>query len=289
VGCCWTSFFDECGYGNGMVQSARLNQRKINGETMPRNNNDVSSHEIDTGCFGKVPSRLVESISVDYIESLFQEFWQNENPSATDADREHNLKKLDEIRTSVGALYLKLNNNLDNDLKYANAVANNIFSSMLISLFSNKLKPKKYYHLCGPSSQEGYGLMAFRLINVPHEILQRWTSKTSKEYADRVWRTINILSEKEKEYRNVAIATAQIGIGVGGMVLGLAGVVLSLIIPLMFPSAQPPSAKDISNQVVLDLKNQVLVKLSSEKTGTSLTHNNVTAHSTASPAKKKQH
>jgi hypothetical protein len=88
--------------------------------------------------------------------------------------------------------------------------------------------------LCGRPSQ-GLGGAVTQLANMPFQdqLTQRWGVKSWKQYVDAIWIMKNRLAEKELEYRNAVMAIIQIGIGVGGMVLGLVGLLLSLVVPFL--------------------------------------------------------
>lgn len=209
---------------------------------------------IHTGPFGQVPNALVDTVTMESLDALFcdimhitemtntHEKWQN-----LQNDNDY-LQKLDVFRSGVGALYLNLSQRLDKDIKKAHGVTSNFWKCMVVSLFSRSLQPQKYYRLCG-MPVEGYGSMVTRLANLPgdrQKILDRWNSHTTKQFVDSVWRTKNILMEKEKEYRNTAVAIAQIGIGIGGMLIGLLSLFLSLVIPYLLPS---PSDRKTTAQI----------------------------------------
>jgi hypothetical protein len=202
------------------------------------------SEVIHTDPFGQVPNALLDTITMESLDTLFgnimhitettstHEEWQN---LQNDDDY---LQKLDAFRSGVGALYLKLSQQLDKDIKKAHGVISNFWKCMVVSLFSRSLQPQKYYNLCGMPA-EGYGVMVTRLANLPgdrQKILDRWNSHTTKQFVDSVWRTKNMLMEKEKEYRNTAVVIAQIGIGIGGMLIGLLSLLLALVIPYILPS-----------------------------------------------------
>jgi hypothetical protein len=229
-----------------------------------KSNNDGFHH---ITLFGAVPNSLVDTITVEHIESLYQAIWKQTDSLDAAAlvkhcNTEDYLKRIDAIRIAVGALYIKVNRDLDKDTKYAHSVIDNYWKSMLLSMFSKKLKPQKYYHLCGPPNNEGYNLMADRLSFFPNgrqDIVQRWSCNSYKDFANSIFRTIHSLRDKEQEYRYAAVTVAQSGIGIGGMLLGFVGLALAIIIPYFSPVSPPPSPKDISNQIILDLSASSLI------------------------------
>jgi hypothetical protein len=193
------------------------------------------SDVIHTEPFGRVPKKLLNTVTIESCRSLFGEI-MNITLAAPPEKRqtlqndENYLQKLDAFRHNVGALYLTLSQRLDNDILKAHGVTSNFGKCMIVSLFFRSLQPQKYYNLCGTQLQ-GYGALVTQLANLPSGqqlILDRWNSNTTKQFVDGVWRTNDRLMEKEKEYRNTTVAIAQIGIGVGGMLLGLIGLLLSV-------------------------------------------------------------
>jgi hypothetical protein len=73
------------------------------------------------------------------------------------------------------------------------------------------------------------------LTNLPaqEQLTNRWQHPSWHDFVDAIWKTKNQLAEKEREYRNLAIAIAQIGIGIGGMVVGLICFGVSLVLALV--------------------------------------------------------
>jgi hypothetical protein len=200
---------------------------------------------IGAGPFGDVPNTLVDTVTMEGLETLFTEIINSSKMvnSHEQWQKLHNeedyLKKLDAFRTGVGALYLKILRQIDKDRRKAHRVSNSFWKCMAVSLFSRTLKPQKYYNICG-SPLEGYQMMVLRLANLPGDhqnILDRWKdSHSTKPFVSAILGTRQTLMEREREYRDTAIAIAQIGIGVGGMLLGLLGLLLSLILSYTIPA-----------------------------------------------------
>lgn len=193
-----------------------------------------------TGPFGDVPSERIAAVTIESVSALRQEILRR-SESAADAGQwqqlsgdEEFLKKVDSFRVELGALWLQLWKRLDEDIEVAHCVSGNFWNCMWVALIRRRLRPQKYYAICGTPTA-GYGSLVTYLANVPgqDQLIQRWRRNTWKEYVDSIWTTKNQLMDKEKEYRGAAVAIAQIGIGVGGMLIGLIGLALSFIIPLL--------------------------------------------------------
>jgi hypothetical protein len=201
---------------------------------------DSTSAEVNTGPFGKVPKERIDRVTLDGLYEMKQQIFQMSIRAANSgrlgelASNEEFLTILDHFRTDVGALWLRLKRQLDDDIGKAYQISDSFWKCMWVSLVRNQLKPQKYYATCGTPSR-GYNALVMNLANLParEQWLQRWGCGSWKEYGRAVLTTGNQLAEKEKEYRDTAIAIAQIGVGVGGMLLGILGLGLSLIFSLL--------------------------------------------------------
>lgn len=192
--------------------------------------NDKVHHTIP---FGQIPCDRIASVTLESASQLRQEILERSMSNADVGQYHQNeefLKILDDYRTEVGALWLQLSKQLDADIEKSHYVSGRFWMCMWASLVQRQLRPQKYRALCGTPSK-GYGGLVTYLANVPAQdyLVKRWQVETWKEHVDRIWRTKNQLIEKEKEFRDIAVAVAQIGIGMGGMLLGLIGLILSLI------------------------------------------------------------
>lgn len=196
---------------------------------------------IDYAPFGKLSKKTISQASIESLEDLFSEIMQATEKAQTHKewqDLENDADfviKVDAFRAGVGSLYFKLSQNLDEDIKFARKVIDNFGKCMFVSLFTKKLKPQKYFNLCG-MQDNGYGAMILRLVLMAggrQKILQGWAVNAAKQFADQAYHTTHKLLEKEKKYRDASIAVAQVGVGVGGMLIGLLSLVLSLIVPFI--------------------------------------------------------
>ncbi len=201
---------------------------------------DAIDAVVHTDPFGKVPKDRIDTVTLDGLSDLQQEILQISERAANSGQwrelstDEEFLKKLDHFRTSIGALWLKLWKQLDEDIDKAHQVSDNFWKCMWVALVRRQLRVQKYRSICGTPSC-GFGGFVTYLANVPaqEQLVQRWQCSSWKQYVDKIWKTKNQLIEKESEYRGVVTAIAQIGVGVGGMLLGLIGLGLSLIISLV--------------------------------------------------------
>ena len=193
-----------------------------------------------TDPFGQVPSNRIATATLESASQAKQKVVERSECAMREqewhqlGDNEEFLRILDDFRAEVGALWLRLWKKLDEDIEKAHVVSGSFWRCVWESLIKRQLRPQKYRAICGTRSQ-GYGALVAYLANVPAQdrLVERWQRKNWKEYVDRIWRTKNQLIEKEREYRDVAVANTQIGIGVGGMLLGLLGLVLSVIAGLI--------------------------------------------------------
>jgi hypothetical protein len=184
-----------------------------------------------TAPFGEVPTDLIEQADLEQLRRLSQEIFNGS--IRKDVAEEAIIAKIDVLRTGTGALWLRLCRELDADIVRAYETTNSVWRCLWSSLFVRDIKPLKYYRLCGIASH-GYGGLVTALANMPCQdrLAPRWGCSW-EEHVRRIWGTKNMLMEKEQEYRHSAVAIAQIGLGAGGMVIGLSGLVLSFVIPLV--------------------------------------------------------
>ena len=186
---------------------------------------------VHTKVFGSVSNSKIDAAEyctlLDLAQTLFDRSRTKREPD------EETLELIDALRTGVGALWMNLQRQLDMDIEQAHAVTGSLWRCLWVSL-AGRLKPQKYRQLCGTPSH-GYGGLVTMLCNMPHqdELVKRWGIDSWRVSVDAMWRTKSQLMEKEREYRDLAIAIAQIGIGVGGMVLGVIGLLIA-ILPLSF-------------------------------------------------------
>ena len=120
------------------------------------------------------------------------------------------------------------------DITLAYKVSGSLWKCMIASLPPMKFRPLKYYSTSGKPS-EGYGRIISFLANLNGEdvLVKRWGLESWKVYVDEIWRTKYALIEKENEYRSLAIIIVQIGIGIGGMLIGLLGLFLAILTGLL--------------------------------------------------------
>jgi hypothetical protein len=57
--------------------------------------------------------------------------------------------------------------------------------------------------------------------------------KSHRDLIDARNRTCNRLLEREKDYREISMVIVQVSVGFGGLLLGLVGLALSLLVPLL--------------------------------------------------------
>ncbi len=198
----------------------------------------ATSRETHTDPFGTIPTERIDAATLQKVCALRDEVLERSGRAA-DANEWHALasdeeflRKLDRLRSDVGALWLKLWRQLDEDIEMAHRASGSLWRSMWVALIRRQLRPQKYRAVCGTPS-DGYGALVTCLANLPaqEQLMLRWHRGSWKEHVDKIWRTKSQLIEKEKEYREAAIAVAQIGIGVGGMLLGLLGLAISIAVP----------------------------------------------------------
>lgn len=191
-----------------------------------------------TGAFGKVPKGLIRMADIVALQQSGGRI--AEAAVVANGADDQLVQEVNDFRAHVGGLWLHLWRQLDYDTETLYGVSTSFWKCVWISLFTRRLHPQKYYHLCGRPAH-GYGLLVTQLANMPpggtalrERVFKEWGVSSWKEYANRVWRTKNQLLEKEVEYRAAANVVLQVGIGWGGMVLGLIGLALSIAVPLFF-------------------------------------------------------
>ena len=85
---------------------------------------------IGAGPFGNVPNTLVDTVTMEGLETLFTQIINNSKMANTHEqwqklhEQEDYLQKLDAFRTGVGALYLNILRQIDKDLSKAHRVSN---------------------------------------------------------------------------------------------------------------------------------------------------------------------
>jgi hypothetical protein len=197
-----------------------------------QNRNDEK--EVHTGSsgyyenvFGKIPNNLIDDVSLQDTLTLGNDVVQaiggRQNIS------EELAHKADTFRTQVGALHLKIFRDIDRDKRAANLIAGNFFKCLWESIVARKYTPAKYYKIL--YTQNGFDALIMQLANLP--ISQRWGFSSAREHANKIWPCLDNLRRAENEYRSAAVTVIQIGVGIGGMVIGFIGLLVSIIITLM--------------------------------------------------------
>jgi hypothetical protein len=187
---------------------------------------------VHTGTFGRVPKSLIGTIEQQSLHDLSQSIFREAIDGRKSKDEV--VAMIDEFRTGVGALWIKMRDLLNADIEQAHRTTSSLWYCLWSSLVTRRLNAQKYRSICGTATG-GYGMLVTCLANMPHqdELAKRWDIKSWRQYGDSIWRTKNQLMEKEREFRDLAIAIAQIGVGVGGMLIGLFGLALAILLPLI--------------------------------------------------------
>lgn len=187
-----------------------------------------------TDPFGQIPNELIATVRDEDLRKLANEIFDLVGVEGRDDEI---AAKINAFRTGVGALWLRLWRELDADIEAVYSTTNSFWRCLAVSVFSRRLHPQKHYRLCGLPGR-GYGGLVTSLANMPdHKLQERmyaeWGKRNRDDHVNSVWRTKNQLMEKEKEYREAANVIVQIGIGWGGMWLGLIGLTLGILIPIL--------------------------------------------------------
>jgi hypothetical protein len=194
--------------------------------------------------FGKVPNKYI-GIEINNIFSHKQKletekgarYIKESNPSddKTILSDDEYINSIEEFSLKVGGIQHQLRMSLYEDIELANNISGNVVLCFWHSLISRRLSPYKYYPICGSTSR-GYGSFIFFLSHIPLEenlksrITKNLNLSSWDQYMEGIWKSRAQLMELEKEYRNISIAIAQIGIGIGGMMLGVISLIISLIL-----------------------------------------------------------
>lgn len=205
-----------------------------------RQQSDQSTESVGTSLFGDVPQMLIDRAEVSQLQQLHLQILQIQDAAHCARKRDElassqeYMSKIEDFRSGVGAIWLRLWWQIDKDIEKAQTVSASFWRCMWVSLVRRNLNPQKYYALCGTPSG-GYGGLVTRLANLTpqDELVKRWNLRSWPDYVNEIWKTKNQLMEKEREYRDTAIAVAQIGLGVGGMLLGIIGLVLSFVLTIL--------------------------------------------------------
>lgn len=177
---------------------------------------------IKSSVFGEIPKRLVKEVDLEKTYKLSQDIFQKIRNSVSNEE----VNRMDDrLRTEIGALELKLLQGLEKDIKDAQRILNSFRLCLYESVVKRKLMPLKHFESCG-AKVDGYGILIVILAN--KDSYERWGFASKEKFADAVFRSRDRLMDKEREYREYAIAIAQVGIGYGGMWLGFIGLTLSI-------------------------------------------------------------
>lgn len=197
---------------------------------------------IQMGLFGTVPKQLVCGVDINVLFVIYERFgnsfgWRFEGMAMIPAAP----LPYDELKAShksllehVGAFNHQLRIGMARDILLLHEIIGSFWLCCWYSFFSRSLMPHKYHAVCGTPSR-GYGFFLGQLMNIPDErlrvdILQSQKLSSWKQYVDRLWKSKSDLMEMEAQYRELSLAVAQVGMGMGGMILGVIGLALSLVV-----------------------------------------------------------
>jgi hypothetical protein len=148
---------------------------------------------IHTDPFGMISQDHIDNVTLDKLHTLKQQIFAaslNAPNGYEPASDNALIQKLEEFRTGVGALWLKLSRELDDDITKAYQTTDSFWRCMWKSLLRREFRPQKYYSICGTPSTS-YGCLATFLGNLPaqEKMAKRWGYTSWKQHVDRVWQT----------------------------------------------------------------------------------------------------
>jgi hypothetical protein len=182
----------------------------------------------------------VATVDLGQLEELFSEICRISGRTLDNSARgqlhadEVFLAKLDDYRAAVGALWLQLHWQIEQDIGDMQAIAGSLWKCMWCALARSGLRPHKYHGICS-ANQDDFGTATTRLANLVDAALQeplaaRWGIGSWQQHVHAVFQTSHDLMQQHVVYRDLAIAILQIGIGWGGMLVGLVALILSVVL-----------------------------------------------------------